>query len=248
MPTEIIKSARASLLLPSRPKTPMDSKSTSGKLRLKTLRPLGATIISNLDGMEHNEIENFLETGSLPAKISIILKLLKRSKHYTKIIEKAWNVLAKISAMDQVEEEILNLGGLDLIMQNISQNISMDKLKTLKNLSFSIDNHKALVKHGIFEILDHELSKLREQRLEIVIITTEIYRNLASNPQNSKYFLNFFSTIERNDPASMEVWFNVLRICAKLSLEMFYNEFWITKFKILLVDNLEFRVSIFELK
>ena len=228
MSFEIIKSARASLLLPSRPKTPMCS-----KLHLKSLSPL-----SNLE----LELDSNLSTNPI-ATINKILEFFKDSGQSSTQIDKSWDILSKISATDQGEEEIVK--GLDIIMKFIlDTNPSMEMLKTLKNLSYSLKNHKSLTKYGIFKIIDQELdSSLQRFTMEKVIIITEIYRNLASNPQNSRYFGNFFSIFKRNSINSKIIWFNISRICAKLSLSgIIFDEFWISKFKDLLLDNVEFRV------
>ena len=222
MSFEIIKSARASLLLPSRPKTPMCS-----KLRLKSLSPL-----TNLD----------LDTNPI-ATIHKILEFFQDSGQSSTQIDKSWEFLSKISATDQGEEEIVKR--LDIIMKFIlDTNPSIEMLKTLQNLSYSLKNHKSLTKYGIFKIIDQELdSSLQRFTKERVLIITEIYRNLASNPQNSRYFGNFFSIFKRNSINSKIIWFNISRICAKLSLSgITFDEFWISKFKDLLLENVEFRV------
>ena len=60
--TEIIKSARASLLVPSRPKTPMP---INPRHRIRTLRPLG----KELNGLDDANIEDLLENDCISSKV-----------------------------------------------------------------------------------------------------------------------------------------------------------------------------------
>jgi hypothetical protein len=203
----VIRNARASLLLPSRPKTPHVS-CYSRKVVLVPLKPL-TSICEILVKLESNQEHDIL-----------------------------WSTLAKISQEEDISEKNLNI-----ILQYLLQGeITKDKWKILKNLSYKIENHTILGKYGIFQVLNHELS----QNFQDFLIITEIYRNLASNPRNSEYFQPFFQIIQDiSYNFSEEKWFNILRICAKLSFLDVYDDFWISKFLDLLSEFTTSRVYLF---
>ena len=207
----VIKEARASLLLPSRPKTPhVNSYSRT------TLLPLSQEKVT--DSWDN------------------ICKRLESDK-----TDKIWNIVAKMTLEDISEENLTRI--MEYLVQ---KEITRDVHLILKNLTFNIQNHDILFKFGIFQILNQEL----KNSVDLFVITdiVEIYRNLASNVKNQEYFYIFFQIIQDKFTNQIikdnmkEIWFNISRICAKLSFLHVFNDFWISKFFDLLVEFLDFKV------